>query len=146
MLYEQIFSEYKEAMKNKEQTKKDILNYVFAQLKNKQIELRSDLSDADVISIIKKEIKSREESISFLEKQNKLSEIELETSKINILKWYLPVVFDEIKTQEIVKNIIIELGIVDIAKERWKIMFKLKQDFAANIDMALVNKILSQMI
>lgn len=146
MLYDQIFSEYKEAMKNKEQTKKDILNYVFAQMKNKQIELKLDLSDADVISIIKKEIKSREEAISFLEKQNKNDDVVLEKAKILVLKKYLPVVFDEEKTKEIVKNIITELWIVDISKERWKIMSKIKSDFATNIDMALVNKILSQMI
>ena len=146
MLYDQVFLDYKNAMKNKELDKKDILNYVFAQLKNKQIELREDLTDNDVISIIKKEIKSREEAISFLEKQNKDEDIAKEKMKISILKQYLPAVFDEEKTKEIVKNIITELSIVDISKERWKIMSKIKENFAVNIDMALVNKILSQMI
>lgn len=146
MLYEQIFSEYKDAMKNKEQNKKDILNYVFAQLKNKQIELKSDLSDVDVISIIKKEIKAREESISFLKKQNKVDEVEIEASKITILKEYLPAVFDEQKTKEIVENVITDLSIVDISKERWKIMSKIKEEYSTNIDMSLVNKILSQMM
>ncbi|MFZ5341974.1 MAG: GatB/YqeY domain-containing protein [Patescibacteria group bacterium] len=67
-LSQQLTADYIEAMKNKEQIKKEILNYIVAQIKYKKIELQKDPSDADVIQIIKKEIKAREESLEYLNK------------------------------------------------------------------------------
>jgi uncharacterized protein YqeY len=65
-LIEKIKQDYKEAFKAKDKVKKDILNYIISQIKNKQIELGYEPKDEDIIKIIKKEIKNRQESISFL--------------------------------------------------------------------------------
>jgi len=56
-LLEQISNDYKEAMKARDDVKKSVLNFVLAQIKNKKIELQKDPEDADVIGLIKKEIK-----------------------------------------------------------------------------------------
>jgi uncharacterized protein YqeY len=63
-----MMEQYKAAMKNKEQEKKDILNYIIAQIKYKKIELQKDPSDDEIIKIIKKEIKARQEAIDYLTK------------------------------------------------------------------------------
>jgi len=60
--------DYKQAMRDKAAIKKEILNFIISQVKYKKIEIQKDPTDEDVIQIIKKEIKSRQESISFLEK------------------------------------------------------------------------------
>jgi len=62
-LYAQLQEDYKTAFKAKEKISKEILNFVIASLKNKQIELQKELTDDDVIKVIKKEIKMREETI-----------------------------------------------------------------------------------
>ena len=82
MLYDQIQADYIAAMKAHETVKKDALNYVFAQCKNKKIELQKELEDADVIAILKKEIKAREESIWYLEQAGKIDDVEKEKSII----------------------------------------------------------------
>jgi uncharacterized protein YqeY len=57
-LQETLFADYIQAMKDRNVTKKTILNYVIAQIKNKKIEVQKDLEDVDVIKILKKEIKA----------------------------------------------------------------------------------------
>ena len=56
-LLEQLTNDYKEAMKNKQETKKTVLNLVLSKIKNKKIELQKDLEDAEIITILKKEVK-----------------------------------------------------------------------------------------
>ena len=49
--------DYKEAMKEKNETKKTVLNLILAKIKNKKIELQKDLEDMDILAILKKEVK-----------------------------------------------------------------------------------------
>ncbi|MEI6118915.1 MAG: GatB/YqeY domain-containing protein [bacterium] len=56
-LLEQLTNDYKEAMKNKQETKKTVLNLILAKIKNKKIELQKDLEDSDILGILKKEVK-----------------------------------------------------------------------------------------
>jgi uncharacterized protein YqeY len=67
-LNDKIMNDYKEAFKAKDTIKKEILNYIIAQMKYKKIEIQKDLQDDDIISVIKKEIKTRKESIDYLQK------------------------------------------------------------------------------
>jgi len=62
-LQDKLFADYKQAMIDKNVTKKTILNYVIAQIKNKKIELQKDVEDIDVIKILKKEVKALTEAI-----------------------------------------------------------------------------------
>ena len=80
-MFEKIQNDYIQAMKNKETLKKSALNYLIAQIKNKKIELQRDPNDEEIISVIKKEVKSLNEAISFLEKANKPEELQEEKEK-----------------------------------------------------------------
>jgi len=62
-LITQITEDRKQAMRDKNEIKKTILNFVLAQVKYKKIELQKDPEDVDVIQIIKKEVKALSESI-----------------------------------------------------------------------------------
>ena len=85
------------------------LNYLLAQIKNKKIELRTEVSDDDVIAVIKKEIKSLNETLLFLEKANKLDEIKIETEKKEILQSYLPEMLSEEQTKSLIDETIAKL-------------------------------------
>jgi uncharacterized protein YqeY len=80
-LVSQITEDWKQAMRDKQEIKKTILNFVLAQIKYKKIELQKDPDDADVVQILKKEIKALIESISFLEKTGKENELLEEEQK-----------------------------------------------------------------
>lgn len=62
-LLERLTNDYKEAMKAKDEVKKTVLNLVLAKIKNKKIEIQKDLEDADIIAILKKEVKEILEAI-----------------------------------------------------------------------------------
>jgi len=130
-------------MRNREEEKKTILNYVLAQVKNKKIELWKDPEDADVIQIIKKEVKAVKEAIWYLEKAWKEEDLKIENIKLAVLESYLPTMMSKEQTIEVLKKIVADLGIQDLAKERWKIMWEIMKDYKWKIDGSLVNEILN---
>jgi len=142
-LLEQITEDYKQAMKNHEEVKKLALNYLLAQIKNKKIELRADPTDDDVIAVIKKEIKSLNETLLFLEKANKADEIAIETQKKEILESYLPAMLSREQTETLIDETIAKLWITDLKTQRWLLMKELMANHKSELDGALVNDIIN---
>ena len=143
-LLEQITADYKEAMKAKEEEKKIILNYLLAQIKNKKIETQQDPTDADIISIIKKEVKALTETISFLEKAEKNEEKEQELFKKSVLESYLPQMMNEEETENFLETMIQELEITDLKSQRGMIMKKIKEEGITTVDGAILNNCINK--
>ena len=172
-LLEQLTEDYKNAMRNHEETRKLIINYVLAQVKNKKIELQKDPEDADVVAILKKEIKALNEAIWFLEQAllNESSEIvwenhpissvnrqvslDIEKQKKLILESYLPATMSREQTTELIEKLMGELGI-DRASlsasgtglsasggQRGLLMKELMANYKGQVDGALVNEIIN---
>lgn len=142
-LLEQITEDYKQAMKNHEEVKKSALNYLLAQIKNKKIELRADPTDDDVISVIKKEIKSLNETLLFLEKANKAEEIAIETQKKEVLESYLPAMLSREQTEILINDTIAKLGISDLKTQRGLLMKELMAEHKSELNWAVVNDIIN---
>ena len=142
-LLEQITEDYKQAMKNHEEVKKLALNYLLAQIKNKKIELRADPTDDDVIAVIKKEIKSLNEALLFLEKANKSDEIVIETQKKEVLESYLPAMLSREQTEALIDETIAKLWITDLKTQRWMLMKELMAAHKSELDWAVVNDIIN---
>ena len=142
-LLEHITEDYKQAMKSHDEVKKLALNYLLAQIKNKKIELRTDVSDDDVISVIKKEIKSLNETLLFLEKANKSDEIEIETQKKEILQSYLPAMLSKEQTESLIDETITKLWITDLKTQRWLLMKDLMASHKSELDWSIVNDIIN---
>ena len=140
-LLEKIMEDYKQAMKNHEDVKKLALNYLLAQIKNKKIELRADPTDDDVITVIKKEIKSLNETLLFLEKANKSDEIAVETQKKNILQSYLPAMLSREQTENLIDETVSKLWISDLKTQRWLLMKELMANHKSELDGAVVNDV-----
>ncbi len=138
-LLEQITEDYKQAMKNHEEVKKLALNYLLAQIKNKKIELRADPTDDDVIAVIKKEIKSLNETLLFLEKANKSDEIVVETQKKEVLESYLPAMLSKEQTESLIDETIAKLWITDLKTQRGLLMKELMVEHKSELDGAVVN-------
>ncbi len=142
-LLEKITEDYKQAMKNHEEVKKLALNYLLAQIKNKKIELRADPTDDDVVAVIKKEIKSLNETLLFLEKANKTDEIGVETQKKEILQSYLPAMLSREQTETLIEETVAKLWITDLKTQRWLLMKELMANHKSELDGAVVNDIIN---
>ena len=145
-MFEKIQNDYIQAMKNKETLKKSALNYLIAQIKNKKIELQRDPNDEEIISIIKKEVKSLNETISFLEKANKPEELQEEKEKKLVLEYYLPATLNEEQTKTLIVATISKLNITDLKTQRGLLMKELMATHKTALDPALLNSLINTML
>jgi len=145
-LLERLTNDYKEAMKAKNEVKKTVLNLILAKIKNKKIELQKDLEDADVIGIIKKEVKEILETIGFMQKAEKLDDIVIEQQKQHLLEFYLPATMNKEKTIELIQNLISEHHLTDLRTQRGLLMKELMANYKGQVDGGLVNDIINEMI
>lgn len=145
-MFEKIQKDYIWAMKNKETLKKSALNYLIAQIKNKKIELQRDPNDEEIVALIKKEVKSLNEAISFLEKANKPEELQEEKEKKLILESYLPATLDEEQTKALIVATISKLNITDLKTQRGLLMKELMSTHKAELDTALLNSLINTML
>ncbi len=145
-MFEKIQKDYIWAMKNKETLKKSALNYLIAQIKNKKIELQRDPNDEEIVALIKKEVKSLNEAISFLEKANKPEELQEEKEKKLILESYLPATLDEEQTKALIVATISKLNITDLKTQRGLLMKELMATHKAELDTALLNSLINTML
>lgn len=67
-----------------------LLGTIIADVRNRAIELRKDLSDDDVVEVIRRGIKKRRESIEMYEKGNRMDLAEKERAEVGMLEKYLP--------------------------------------------------------
>lgn len=145
-LLDRLMHDYKEAMKEKNETKKTVLNLVLAKIKNKKIEIQKDLEDVDILAILKKEVKEILETMWFLEKANKLEDLEIERQKKHILEFYLPATMSKEQTHELIQKLISEQNITDLRTQRWLLMKELMANYKSQIDWSLVNEVINEMI
>ena len=145
-MFEKIQKDYIWAMKNKETLKKSALNYLIAQIKNKKIELQRDPNDEEIIALIKKEVKSLNEAISFLEKANKPEELQEEKEKKLILEHYLPATLNEEQTKSLIESAIRNLNITDLKTQRGLLMKELMATHKTELDPALLNSLINTML
>lgn len=145
-MLEQIFSDYHKSIKNHDPISKITLNLLISQIKNKQIELQRALTDEEIISIIKKEIKILTESLEFLRKANKTEQIQEAIAQKSYLEHYLPPMLDTTQTKALIINLISELQITDLKKERGTLIKELIARHKTELDTTLVNFIINTML
>ena len=144
-MIEKIMQDYKIAMKERQENRKIILNYLIAQIKNKKIEVKRELTDDEVLSLIRKEVKSLGEAMLFLQKAGKLEDLRAEEEKKEVLESYLPQLLDKEKTRNLIQKVISDLGLLDIQKQRGQLMKELMGKYRGELDPSVINEVLLEM-
>lgn len=144
-MIEKIMQDYKIAMKERQENKKIILNYLIAQIKNKKIEVQRELADDEVLSLIRKEVKSLGEAMLFLQKAGKIEDLSVEEEKKEILESYLPQLLDKEATKSLIQKVISDLGLQDIQKQRGLLMKELMGKYRGELDPSVINEVLLEM-
>jgi uncharacterized protein YqeY len=101
-----IQTDLKTALKQKDQAQLDALRFIVSQVKNAQIEKQSELNDNEVIKIIQKEVKKRQEAINIMKKANRIELVKSEKQKLSFLQKYLPQPLTEKELEEIIKAVV----------------------------------------
>ncbi len=144
MIEERILSDYKEAMKSRDTLKTSVLSCLRAEFMNAAIaKKKNKLDDNDIIVVIRKQMKQRDDSIEAFTKGNRPEMAEKEKKELEILKTYLPaqMVLEEVK--KVVEEIIAAVGAVDI-KDMGKVMKEVNIRVAGKADGKLVSDLVRQ--
>ena len=139
---EQLMADIKSAMKNKESDKLATLRFLHSAIKNKEIEVRpKELTEDDVLSVIKKMVKQRKDSIEQYERAGRQDLADKEKAELVFMNTYLPEQLSEEKVLSIVEETITELGAKDM-----KDMGKVMQAVLTKTGGAADNKVVSQLV
>ena len=144
-LKEKLLSDMKEAMKSKDSLKLGTIRSVIAAVKNQEIDLRKDLEEEDVLTIVSREVKKRKEAAS-LYKKGKRPELEdKEIQEMKILQTYLPEQISEEDLRQRIQEVIEETG-AEGMKDFGKIMKTLVPEFKGKADNALIKELASEFL
>ncbi len=144
-LKEKILSDMKEAMKNKDELRLRVLRSLKTAIGYFEVEReKREATDEDIQKIILKEIKKRQESIEAYRQAGREDLANAEQEELSVLQEYAPKMLSKEEIQEIVKQIIQELGATksDFGKVMKEAMTRLK----GSADGRIVNEIVKEML
>ena len=124
----------KTAMRAKDAARLSAIRLLLAAMKQKEVDERIALADADVLGIIEKMIKQRRESIEQFEKAGRNDLAQAERFEIGVLSAYLPQQLGEAEIAQAVAAAVAESGAAGI-RDMGKVMALLKARLAGRADM-----------
>jgi len=142
MLEEKIFNDYKEAMKSRDTLKSSVLSFLRAAMMNTAVEKKKkSLDDSDCLTVIRKQVKQRQESIEQFQKGGRQDLADKEIKELGILKGYLP---EELSSGEIKK--LIEEAVLATAASGMKDMGRVMKEVTAKIAGRGDSKLVSDLV
>jgi uncharacterized protein YqeY len=139
MLRDDINNAVKEAMKAKAELKLSTLRMVNSTIKNADIAARGEgkppLGDADILGVLQKMIKQRQESVELYEKGGRAELAAQEREEIAIISAYLPKQMSEADMKAAIASAIAETGAAGM-KDMGKVVGALKAKYAGRMDFA----------
>ena len=137
-LKERIQEDMKAAMRAKDAARLSAIRLLLAAMKQKEVDERRALADADVLGIIEKMLKQRRESIAQYEKAARQDLADREKFEIDVLGAYLPQQMSEAEIAQAVAAAVTEAGASGV-KDMGKVMALLKARLAGRADMGKVS-------
>jgi len=138
ILKEQIYDHMKAALKARETERLAALRLLLAAIKQKEVDERIQLSDADVVAVIEKMLKQRRDSISQFEAAGRTDLADKEKFEVSVLQAYMPQALSEAEVMAIVEAAIVETGAVEV-KDMGRVMSAVKSKVVGRADMGKVS-------
>lgn len=144
-LKEKLTGDLKQAMKSGDNTRRDVIRLVMSAIKNAEIARRDNLEEADVIGVIVKEARQRQESIDAFKQGDRQDLVVQEEAELAILQEYLP---QQASREEIVtaaQQIIKDVG-AEGPRDKGKVMPRLIAQFKGKADGREINDIVTELL
>ena len=137
-LKDRITEDMKAAMRAKDASRLAAVRLLLAALKQKEVDERIELADADVLGVIEKMVKQRRESIAQYEKASRRDLADQENYEIGVLQAYLPRQISDAEVAQAVSTAVTDAGAGSV-KDMGKVMALLKPRLAGRADMGKVS-------
>lgn len=145
MLKEKLMSDLKEAMKEKQILRKNVVQMIRAAILQVEKDKQIELDDNQMLEIIAKESKKRKDSLSDYEKSGRQELIDQVNQEIEIISEYLPKQLSKEEIVEIVKQVIADTGALSI-KDMGKVMKSAKERIGPAADGKAINEAVRELL
>ena len=136
-LKERIQEDMKAAMRAGEKERLATIRMLLAGIKQREVDERIQLDDAQVMSVLEKMIKSRKESVVQFEAGNRADLVARENAEIALLQTYLPAQLSDAEIDQLIAEAIAATGATSV-KDMGKAMAVIKSKAQGKADMAVV--------
>ena len=133
----QITDDMKSAMKSGDKDRLKVVRLIMAAIKQVEVDTRTELDDAGVLSVLEKMLKQRKDSIEQFEKGGREDLAEIERSEIAVLQNYLPEQLSDAEVDALISDAISATGAESI-RDMGKVMGQIKAKAAGRADMGAV--------
>ena len=137
-LRDQINDDLKAAMRSGDAARRDTIRLLTAALKQREVDERKTLTDAEVLAVIEKMIKQRRDSISQFEQGGRQDLADKEKQELTLLQTYMPQAMGEDELAAAIASAVSETGAAGPA-DMGKVMAVLKPKLAGRADMGKVS-------
>jgi uncharacterized protein len=149
MLRDRFTAEMKEAMKAGEKGRLGAIRLIQAALKDKDIEARGagkgPLSDEEILALLQKMVKQRQESIAMYEQGGRTELAQQEKDEVAVITSYLPQQMDEAETRTAIEAAIAETGAASM-KDMGKVVAALRAKYAGRMDFAKASGLVKDLL
>ena len=147
---EKLNSELKKSIINKDLVATKTIRLIIAAIKDRDIVVRSEgnqngIDETDIIALLKKMQKQREESIKLYLKGNRIDLVQSEEDEIKIIKEFLPKQMDDDEIINLVKEAI-KLKDAKSIRDMGKVMNYLKENYSSKMDFSKASKFLKEIL
>ncbi|WP_243371355.1 GatB/YqeY domain-containing protein [Microvirga solisilvae] len=149
MLRDRFTAEMKEAMKAGDKGKLGAIRLIQAALKDKDIEARGNgkepLSDEEILALLQKMVKQRQESIAMYEQGGRQELADQEKNEVAVISAYLPKQMSEDETKAAIQAAIAETGAASM-KDMGKVVAALRAKYVGQMDFAKASGLVKDML
>jgi uncharacterized protein len=134
----QITEHMKDAMRAKDTARLGAIRLLLAAIKQREVDERIEMTDADVIGVIEKMLKQRRDSITAFESANRTDLADIEKYEVSVLQTYMPKQMSDAEISAIIDQVIADSG-AQGAKDMGKVVGLVKPLVAGMADMGKVS-------
>ena len=161
-LKDTINDDLREAMRAHQETRRDTLRLLVTAIRNAEIppELRNadptpqgaanapqriELTDEDVLNVVRKEVKQRRDSIEQFRKAGRQDLLDREEGELHVLLAYQPEQLTDVEVEALVRAVIAELG-AQGARDQGKVMGRLASQLRGKADLGAVGELVQRLL
>lgn len=122
----QLTEMMKNAMRARDQLRLDTVRFVLSQVKNAEIDLKREMEDEEIITLLKKEVKNRKEAIEQFVQSGRQELVDEETDKLKVIEEFLPAEMSDEELKKVVQSVQSELESSEFGMVMKAVMAKIK--------------------
>ena len=144
-LRQQLQEDLKDALRAHDERRKSVIRMALAAIVNAEIEHGGDFDDADVIAVLQKDARQRQDTIAELQDLDRPDLLAEEEAKLEILEGYLPRLLSREEIAEEARQVIAEVGATGM-KEMGPVMRQMMSRLKGRADGRVVNEVVRELL